>query len=70
MVSVLCLLMIHLHTIVSFRNRKRRRNRSLALTQDLPSVDDARNPAQDRETNVNKEISAAAGLEEDRDGWL
>jgi hypothetical protein len=40
------------------------------LHANLPSVNNARDPAQDRETNVDQEVSVAPGLEEDRERRL
>jgi hypothetical protein len=36
--------------------------------QDLPRVDNARDPTEDGETDVDEEVGAAASLDEDRDG--
>ena len=38
------------------------------LGDDPPGVDDAGQPAKDRQGDVDQEVGAAAGLEEDRDG--
>ena len=40
------------------------------LADDPPSVNDARNPTEDGETNVDEEVGVAASLEEDRERRL
>lgn len=40
------------------------------LHANLPSVNNARDPAQDRETNVDEEVRVTSGLEEDRERRL
>lgn len=39
-----------------------------ALADDIPGVDDAREPPQDGQADVDEEVGAAAGFEEDGDG--
>lgn len=35
------------------------------LSNDPPSVEDSRNPTENRQTDIDEEIGAAAGLQED-----
>jgi hypothetical protein len=58
--------MIHLQSIVSFKDR----TQEVDLHANLPSVNNARDPAQDREANVNQEVRVTPSLEEDRERRL
>lgn len=44
-------------------------NPPLTLANDVPTMQNPRDPTQNRETNVDEEIGAAAAFEEDGDGW-
>lgn len=72
--------MIHLHAIVSFKNRVSRpaaKTQSLdlqisktAASANLPSMNNARDPAQDGQADVDQEIRVAPCLEEDGERGL
>ena len=55
---------MRLHGVVGRRGRGRG-----VARDDPPGVNDARDPAEDRQADVDEEVGAAARLEEDWDGW-
>jgi hypothetical protein len=61
--------MIHTQLFAALRLSPISSNRSLILADDVPTMQDSRNPTQDGETDVDEKVGTAAAFEEHGDRW-